>query len=187
MKPFQNGRNNFKKGSTLNFISDMQHNVFNDNEENLEDNFYLTPDEKEMLAEIFEILKNEDGELNTAELKAGLKWMKYDREMPRVYDLVDKLPEYGDFIEKEDFLRALSELVGHKHTEEGREKLFATCCDKGEEIMQKEDVEKMVKHSGDRLSKLEVEEMINQFSNHKDHIDLNDFQVLMSRKFIGYD
>lgn len=142
--------------------------------------------ELEELTEIFEILKNEDEMVNTEELKRGFELMKFDRKIPRIYDLICNLPEIGDFITKEEFLQSISENVGHKYNEEAKKKLFNTICKKDEDTMTNEDILELVKMSGDSLKKTEIIEMIRQFSNQKDHINFNDFSLLIDRKFIGY-
>ena len=161
----------------------MNNNI---NEDDLESNFYLKPNELEELNEIFDILKNEDDTVNTEELKKGFEMMKFDRTLPRIYDLICKLPETGDFITREEFLETISENVGHKYTEEAKKKLFETICEKGSDKMTKEDITFLVKKSGETIKESEILEMIQAFSNQKDYIDINDFSLLIQRKFIGY-
>ena len=112
--------------------------------------------------------------------------MKFDRKMPRIYELVCKLPEVGEFISREEFLENISENVGHKYTEDAKEQLFKTLCEKNSEQLTKEDLMKLVKKSGDSFKETEIAEMIQHFSNQKDHINMEDFSLLIGRKFIGY-
>ena len=158
----------------------------NNNEEDLESNFYLKGNELEDLNEIFDVIKNEDDMINTEELKKGFEMMKFDRTMPRIYDLICKLPVTGEYITRDEFLESISENVGHRYTESAKVKLFETMCSKGADKMTKEDIMPLVKKSGDSIKETEIEEMIQNFSNQKDHIDLNDFSVLIKKKFIGY-
>jgi len=155
-------------------------------EDDLENNFYLKAHELEDLNEIFDVMKNEDDMINTEELKKGFEMMKFDRSMPRIYDLICNLPEIGEYINREEFLESISENVGHKYTENGKQKLFETMCSKGSNQLTKEDIKPLVKNSGDPIKETEIDEMIQNFSNMKDHIDLNDFSILINKKFIGY-
>lgn len=112
--------------------------------------------------------------------------MKFDRKIPRIYELICKLPEIGEYILREEFLECLSENVGHKHTEDAKKQLFKTLCEPDSNQLTKEDLMKLVKKSGDSFKENEIDEMIQHFSNQKDHINLEDFSHIMERKFIGY-
>lgn len=136
--------------------------------------------------EIFDVIKNEENLVNTAELKKGFEMMKYDRSMPRIYELICKLPEVSEFVTREEFLETIHENVGHRYTEDAKRKLFQTMCQKDSDRITKEDLMDLVKKSGDHIKETEILEMIEQFSNQKDHIDINDFSMLMNKKFIGY-
>ena len=157
-----------------------------DYEENSNRRIYLEKNEREELLEIFEIMKNENSEVDTNELVKGFEMMKFDRKMPRIYDIIVSLKDYGDFISKKEFFLAISENVGHKQTEEGKTKLFQTMCKKDSDKMDHSDYKELVSKSGDTIKDSEIEEMIRHFSNEKDHVDLNDFSLIMKRKFIGY-
>lgn len=152
---------------------------------NLEDRFFLDWEEYDELREIFAIFKDEDENINTKELKAGFEFMKLDRKMPRIYDLILILEQEDDFISEDQFLMLISNSVGHQHTEEGKSKLFETLCQKGNSQLLKEDVKELAKKNGDTISESDIVEMIQQFSNHKDHIDAQDFSFLITRKPIG--
>ena len=124
--------------------------------------------------------------VNTKELKAGFEMMRYDRTLPRIYELVCNLPEIGEEISQEEFLESISNNVGHKYTEDAKLKLFETMCEKDSGQMRQEDLIALAKKSGDTIKDTEILEMIQAFSNMKDHIDINDFSVLINKKFIGY-
>lgn len=155
-------------------------------EHDLASHFYLKPNELEDLNEIFDVIKNEEELVNTQELKKGFEMMKYDRTMPRIYELICKLPEVGKHVSREEFLENIHENVGHKFTEDAKQKLFETMCKKDADRMTKEDLKELVQKNGDSIKDSEIMEMIQQFSNQKDHIDLGDFSVLINKKFIGY-
>lgn len=152
---------------------------------NLEDRFFMEWDEYNELKEIFAIFKDEDDNINTKELKAGFEFMKLDRKMPRIFDLILKLEEEGEYISEEQFLMLISYNVGHRQNEEGQLKLFETLCQKGNSQLLKEDIKELATRNGDMISETEISEMVQQFSNHKDHMDGQDFTFLMGRKPIG--
>ena len=154
-------------------------------EEFAEENYFLTIDEKNDLLEIFDILKNDKNLVNTKELLEGFKWLKFDRKEPRVFNLVEKVAEEGDVIDEETFLQIISELVGHKFTNEGREALFKTICKEDKEHLDVNDFKDLAKLNGDNIATAEMEEMVQQFSNHQGNIDIDSFKVLISRKIIG--
>lgn len=150
------------------------------------ENFFLNPNELEDLNEIFDVVKNKEDLVNTAELKKGFEMMKFDRTQPRIYELICKLPDVAEYVTREEFLKCIHENVGHKYTEDAKQKLFETMCEKDPEKITKEDLMQLVKLSGDSIKDTEIMEMIQQFSNQKDHIDLGDFSILIKKKFIGY-
>lgn len=152
---------------------------------NIEDRFFLEWDEYDELKEIFSIFKDEDDNINTKELKAGFEFMKLDRTMPRIFDLILKLEEEGELISEEQFLMLISYNVGHRQNEDGQMKLFETLCQKGNSQLLKEDIKELAGKNGDTISETEISEMVQQFSNHKDHMDAQDFTFLMGRKAIG--
>lgn len=145
----------------------------------------MTIDEKNDLLGIFNILKDGNNEVNTKELIEGFKWLKFDRKEPKIFKIVEVIAQENEFVDEDTFLQSISEFVGHKFTSEGRDALFKTICDDDKEHLDVNDIKELAKLNGDNIATAELEEMLQQFSNHQGNIDVDCFKMMISRKIIG--
>ncbi len=145
----------------------------------------LTEPEVEEIRSVFNLFAGEGtGLLNTSELKEAMKSLGFERNNPKIYDMIVKLDEKqgSKGLTFEEFLESLIAPQWDTSSKEGINKLFDLFVQNQGDVITSKHVEAAAKELGEEFNSKEIEELIKSAAANGHGITREEFYNIMSKQ-----